>query len=103
MQSKRKFEDSPEEDKSPFYEKAQRKDWHFKIFKNPKEIVEAIRDSAIKKAHVHPLRLIILGLLAGSTLLTRIKRPEVSSSAPYSCRPAHFLCEILRERLSHWS
>lgn len=50
-----------------FYEGAQRKDWHLKAFKNPKEIAEAVRDSAVKKAHVHPLRLIILGILAGST------------------------------------
>jgi hypothetical protein len=50
-----------------FYDKVARKDWHIKAFKNPKEIAEAVRDGAIKKAHVHPLRLIVLGILAGST------------------------------------
>lgn len=60
--------------KSRRYEKAAtavaskpRKDWHIKAFKNPAENMIAVVQGASKKAQIHWPKLVILGLLGGST------------------------------------
>lgn len=44
-----------------------RKDWHIKAFKHPAENIVAIAQGAIKKTHMDFMKLVVLGIMGGST------------------------------------
>jgi hypothetical protein len=48
-----------------------RKDWHYKIYKNPQENFVALAEGGAKKTHQNIPQLFILGVLGGSTCLER--------------------------------
>jgi hypothetical protein len=54
-------------DPEEYQKSMQRKDFHYKAYKNPKETVQAMQDASWKKAHTELLHLFILAILGGST------------------------------------
>ena len=45
-----------------------RKDWHFKLFKNPPETMTAIAAAAARKGDMSIPKLVVLGIMGGGTM-----------------------------------